>query len=534
MSINTKQFVKRSTSNGGTIILGIGGTVDGIYENVNDLDEAVVTSNLQLLESGTLFVDHADDSIGTNVTTEQIIINGSAPNINRFPIRKSFFRIRIHADQGTVINSDVEVGFSKIILNSNSDNSGRLKVSKPIVFFSSTQTNHNNHNWDTITVGTGQVFDTTNFSQSCLRVSSIGDKVIRQQRGYNVFQKSISCHIKGTLIESFDPNVRSRIGYFDDVNNKTIDDNPSGNGFFFQVNGNVVSVVHRSSNDSTVPPVVPPTQTDTVIDQSNWNIDHLDGTGPSNLNIDFTKQQHYVISISDVVFMGIFYINEIVWCHKFINNSSINLLSQFSLPIRYEIEATGVIASDGIMRQMSAQTIFNSELDVVDLPIFSTCQTTLKTIGKKKEIPVVSLRLNKTNTAEINPRIRLSDLHLFLTSTRSSIMLYRIYKVYNAFTSSDSGPLTNPVWINQSNLTVGIKGSFAEYDTNSKEIDLTGYNYSLIEHGYFSSYVPINNKKLDTFVSSDISGHSDLIVITAKSLSGNITTLGTIQWREFV
>jgi hypothetical protein len=82
---------------------------------------------------------------------------------------------------------------------------------------------------------------------------------------------------------------------------------------------------------------------DTVIPQSQFNIDRLDGTGPSGYNIDLTKMQMFYIDYS---WYGAGFIRwgvratdgNVIYCHKLINNNQ-NYLAYMrsgNLPGRYE------------------------------------------------------------------------------------------------------------------------------------------------------------------------------------------------------
>ena len=82
---------------------------------------------------------------------------------------------------------------------------------------------------------------------------------------------------------------------------------------------------------------------DTKISQSQFNIDRLDGTGPSGYNIDLTKMQMFYIDYS---WYGAGFVRwgvrgpsgDVIYCHKMINNN-VNYLAYMrsgNLPGRYE------------------------------------------------------------------------------------------------------------------------------------------------------------------------------------------------------
>lgn len=114
-------------------------------------------------------------------------------------------------------------------------------------------------------------------------------------------------------------NVVKYAGYSDGVN-----------GIEFQLNG-LTPQVTIITNTSEI---------DEVITQPNWNLDKLDGTGPSAITIDFTTVQILVIDFQALyvgrVRIG-FDLNGVVnWCHEFdhANNDVFPYFATANLPIR--------------------------------------------------------------------------------------------------------------------------------------------------------------------------------------------------------
>jgi len=73
-------------------------------------------------------------------------------------------------------------------------------------------------------------------------------------------------------------NLRQRVGYYG-----------AANGIFLELENAVLSFVKRSSITGSV--------VETKVAQANWNVDKLDGTGPSGITLDITKAQ---ILFSDI------------------------------------------------------------------------------------------------------------------------------------------------------------------------------------------------------------------------------------------
>ena len=83
-------------------------------------------------------------------------------------------------------------------------------------------------------------------------------------------------------------------------------------GFFFQLNGTSLNVVHRYTFSGST--------TNSVIPQANWNKDKLDGTGGSGFNLDVSKNNIYWIDFQHIgggrIRWGVYYEGERVVCHE--------------------------------------------------------------------------------------------------------------------------------------------------------------------------------------------------------------------------
>ncbi|MFN9905364.1 MAG: hypothetical protein ACK56F_04465, partial [bacterium] len=96
--------------------------------------------------------------------------------------------------------------------------------------------------------------------------------------------------------------LRQRVGYYG-----------ASNGMYLELANNDLNFVERSSSTGSL--------VETRVAKANWNIDPLDGTGPSNLTLDITKSQ---ILWMDIEWLGLgtvrlgFVINgKFIHCHSF-------------------------------------------------------------------------------------------------------------------------------------------------------------------------------------------------------------------------
>jgi hypothetical protein len=143
-------------------------------------------------------------------------------------------------------------------------------------------------------------------------------------------------------------NLRQRVGYFG-----------TSNGIYFQLggaNGTVASFVKRTSTNGVV-------GEEFIINQTDWNGDKLDGTGPSRLTLDVAKAQIFWMDIEWLgvgsVRVGFIIDGKYIVCHTFhhANNIGATYITTASLPLRYEIENIGATSGVSTLKQICSSVI---------------------------------------------------------------------------------------------------------------------------------------------------------------------------------
>jgi hypothetical protein len=181
-------------------------------------------------------------------------------------------------------------------------------------------------------------------------------------------------------------NLTQRVGYYN-----------SQNGVFFQRINNVFSFVLRSSSTPT-----PGTPSDVrTVNQSSWNGDKLDGTGPSGITLDPTKAQ---ILWMDFEWLGVgsvrcgFVINGVfILCHTFNNANLITsvYMTTATLPMRYEIISTSAIAAS--LKQICCTVISEGGYEQSSIDHVARRTTIFNNINTAANfLPIVSIRLAST------------------------------------------------------------------------------------------------------------------------------------------
>jgi hypothetical protein len=139
-------------------------------------------------------------------------------------------------------------------------------------------------------------------------------------------------------------NLRQRVGYYG-----------AENGIYLELDDSSLFMVVRSLVTGTV--------TSTRISQSGWNVDKLDGSGPSGITLDITKAQ---ILFMDIEWLGLgtvrtgFVINgQFVPCHYFHHANLIDstYITTASLPLRYEIENKAATSGPSKLKQVCSTVI---------------------------------------------------------------------------------------------------------------------------------------------------------------------------------
>lgn len=143
-----------------------------------------------------------------------------------------------------------------------------------------------------------------------------------------------------------------RVGYFDGTN-----------GIYLERTTSAVNIVLKSSTSKG---------TETVA-QASWNVDPMDGTGPSGITLDLTKVQILAIQMQALyagrVIVGFDMAGELVPVHEFLcaNDEAYPYIAQASLPVRYEVTATASTSSNIELKALCASVISEGGEDLFNV-----------------------------------------------------------------------------------------------------------------------------------------------------------------------
>lgn len=245
------------------------------------------------------------------------------------------------------------------------DSFERLRVSQPVVVFEDSFAallpNAKTTIWEAVATASGTANLTANLYGTELNtLLTNGSGYWIQSYNHVRYAPGISTLFRITFnFNQFITSVRQRVGMFTDQG--TYPSN-AGDGFYLEADGSTVSVVRRYMTTGTA-------GAEERISQANWNMDKLDGTGPSGVNLNWTKAQHFVVEYQ---WLGVGTIrygfetgqNQVVWCHQIV---SVNALSQSwsrtgTLPVRAEIYSTGVLATAGKLTLINCVVIHEGDV----------------------------------------------------------------------------------------------------------------------------------------------------------------------------
>jgi hypothetical protein len=273
------------------------------------------------------------------------------------------------------------------ISNGTTDAFGRLRIAAPTTLFDSSHRYKDNNLWSTSTAsGATSAFDADAGLVNLNVTTTSGSELIRETTKCFSYQPGKSLLVMSTFVmNAGKTGLRQRVGYFG-----------ANNGLYIELNNTSLSFVERSSSTGSL--------VETRILQNNWNVDPLNGTGPSGITLDITKAQIFWMDIEwlglGTVRLGFIINGQFVHCHSFHHANLITstYITTASLPLRYEITNTATTASTSTLKQVCSTVISEGgyELRGLQQAIGTTITAPRSLITAGTFYPVISLRLKST------------------------------------------------------------------------------------------------------------------------------------------
>lgn len=383
---------------------------------------------------------------------------------------------------------------------------GRTKVSEPFTIFDSAHRYQDNGDYSDEVVGTASTSYSLNESTVYLNVGTAqGDKLTRETKRVFPYQPGKSLQIMQTF--NFGPpktGVRYRAGYFSRTN-----------GVFLERSGNSNYLVLRSFTSGQV--------VENRVAQIDWNIDPLDGAGPTDLVLDLSKVQ---ILVSEYEWLGVgsvrvgFVINGVfVGAHQFNHANLIEsvYMTTATLPIRYEIENLTATSSSSSLKQICSTVISNGGY----LKITETWTAAVPSKNVTGSYtPLVAIRMASGREDSV---IIPAEISIFPTTTDDF----------------EWALIRNPATLTGGTWTTSAPKNNVQYNIDATA--LTGGN--IVLEGFFGadnqSAVPATDGEIKNFAlqlgrTNASPTVSDVMVLAARSSDRSGTVKASLGWYDLV
>jgi len=386
----------------------------------------------------------------------------------------------------------------------NVDAFGRLRTASPFTLFDSQNRFGIDPQFDTSTTGSGTTSHLANESSVQMSVTTAsGDEVVRESKRVFPYQPGKSLLVMATFVfAAQQDNLRQRVGYFG-----------SNDGVYFEQNDTDVRFVVRTSTSGSAD--------DTrYVAQSSWNVDKLDGTGPSGYTLDVTTTPSAQILFMDFEWLGVgtvrcgFVIDgQFIVCHKFHNANSLDkvYMKTAILPVRYEITATGALSSAANMKQICSSVISEGGYQQVNALSWAR-MTTATTVTTSFE-PLVSIRLN--------------------SGSLDAVVLPAYYTVFPIPNNVDYeiALIKNPTLTGASYDT----STFDNVDFDVSATALTGgtlvlQNYTKGTNQSSGDAIVPTGYNFDLQIGRTVAGTSDVYTLAARTISGTDDIIGCLAF----
>jgi hypothetical protein len=417
---------------------------------------------------------------------------------------KTIFETVMLADQyGNIVGAANPTGMAV-------DAFGRARVSQPFTLFESTHRYRDNGKISSSNSATGAVVahNANAGLVECTLDTTSGSFVKRESSRVFSYQPGKSLLImQSFVLAGAKANLRQRYGYFNEQN-----------GLFLQLDGTELSFIERSNVTGSV--------VETKIIQATWNVDKMDGTGPSREVLDISKAQIMFTDIEwlglGTVRMGFIIDGEFIHCHSFHHANLIEstYITTATLPVRAEIENTGTTSSNSILKIVCATVISEGGYELTGKPRtigqspINANQYNMPTVGTF--YPIVAIRLNPNNIDAVVIPKEISVMPI-------SSGFYQLKLVTGA-------DIAGATWSNVAS------DSSVQYNTNNSATFSGGIDQISVYFNSTNQSVSGTNLGNDVFryqLERDSFANTPLtfiLAVTSSAASANV--VGSISWEE--
>ena len=429
----------------------------------------------------------------------------------------------VHSQANTIVDATGNVmsdltpeGSIKVTTTASNDGTtdafSRVRMAQPTVLWDgSTTYDKNPHDWrELLATGGTATFNANESTVSMTTNTTSGSRVVRQSRYYTRYHPGMSQFIVATAVfGAGEANNVQRVGYFD-----------NNNGLFFEQNGTTMRVVRRTN--------VTGTPVDNAVAQASWNIDPLDGTGPSGETLVPTNDNIYIIDLqwlgAGKVRYGVIIGGRVYYCHELDlgNTLTVPFMSRATLPVRYENVNVGATGGSNTLKAICASVLIEGGMRSDRDDVFSANRgITIAAVSTRR--PVLSIRPRTTFNGLTN-RGTLHLLDVDTTVTTNNAVLVELVV---------DGTLGGGTTWND----VNTSRSLAQVDTASTTITggrvIASYYIPASANGATKGANAFSPDQLSP-LSLDIAGTvpDNLSVVMTDQTGGTSNALAAMTWRE--
>lgn len=409
----------------------------------------------------------------------------------------------ITSPSATATNTSVEFGDSASL-----DASSRLRTSDPLTLFESKLLfDAEPLLWDDAEVsggGTSSTHSTDTSSVTMAVSAATAGKRVRQTKAYFNYEPGKSQNTKMTFIPDLTGGGRGiarRFGYFD-----------ANNGLFLEDNAGTYNLVRRTKTSGSV--------VNNKAAQAAWNLDVMDGTGASGINLNFSKVQQLItdfewLSVGRIRF-GFKVGGKIIYVHQIqsANVLSVPFMSSPNLPLRIEIENDGTGVASSLMTICDTVISEGGNDDIGETRYVSNGDTSIAASVSGTVYALLGIRLKSTHIAADVRVVAKSILcdkdyewKLIMNPTVAGTFAYS--NVTDAAIQVATGATANAV--------TGGTDLGGSYGSTGK-VNETGFSVQEIE----------NELRLGSL----IDGTVDTIVLCVRPLAATATAFGSLGYKE--
>ena len=436
---------------------------------------------------------------------------------------RTLFEVFMCADRyGNIGNCGVTTGAG----SGGYDAFGRSRISEPFTLADYSHQYGLNEEILTKKVGAASTVEHLRNKASVSLVVGTGNThyVVHQTRMYHHYMPGKSQFALSSFnFQGPRENTVKRTGYYDDKN-----------GVFVQLSGdNTVSIVKRDNVAGVV--------TDLVVNQSDWNLDKLDGTTQSGIGLTFTATQLFA---TDFQWLGVGRIRcgfvvggSLIYCHEF-NHSNVEenvYWSHPSLPIRCEVRNTDTAVGITSMQQICSTVLSEGgyEESGIEFAVGSTSPVLIEGFANAPDHRkcIAAIRLKNTfNSYPNRSVVRLTDLQILSLSASCKWSIYRLPN--NASVSGGTWQSAGDESAVEYN--VGIGTNFNLTDAYQKSSGYVSANNPSGKQAAGTIQLSPSSAKQNYIAQNIDSDDSNLFAVIVENLVSNSDTnvYASFQWRE--